>query len=192
MTIGKTDTALLGSRIAGGNTAYSRNKYDAYPTPPDVTKALLDFLRFPKTTRFWECACGDGYMVNAIRDEGYEVIGTDIQTGTDYLSAETPEGVDFIISNPPFSLAREFIVKYITRKIPFAFLVKSQFWHAGKRLALFRSYPPTYVLPLTWRPDFLFKSRGGGSPLMDVMWVVWIPKQHETRYWPLERPKERT
>ena len=58
----KNDTALLGSRIAGGNTAFSRNKYDAYQTPPDVTKALLDFLRLPKTTRFWECACGDGTL----------------------------------------------------------------------------------------------------------------------------------
>ena len=36
---------LIGSRIAGGNTAYKRSNADFYPTPPDVTFALLDFLR---------------------------------------------------------------------------------------------------------------------------------------------------
>lgn len=128
-------------------------------------------------------------MANAIRQAGYKVIGTDISGGVDYLTAETPENVDFIITNPPFSLAQEFIEKSLERGIPFAFLLKSQFWHAKKRYALFYAHPPTYVLPLTWRPDFLFKTRGKGSPLMDVMWVVWIPGKTHTLYRPLAKPE---
>lgn len=184
---------LIGSRIAGGNTAYKRVSSDFYPTPPEATKALLTFLEdfewLDKYSKIWECASGEGHMVEAIRESGYEVIGTDINEGIDYLEADTPDGIDFIITNPPFSQAKEFIKKSLERGIPFAFLLKSQFWHAKNRYSLFYAYPPTYILPLTWRPDFLFKTRGNGSPLMDVMWCVWIPGETETLYRPLAKPE---
>lgn len=201
---------LLGSRIVGGNTAYKRRESDFYPTPPDVTFALLDFLHlggYPthgvstdpnfNHIKIWEPACGDGRMVDAIRSRGYECIGTDIQTGTDFLTAKMPEGVNFIITNPPFSLAEDFIRRCMYHEVGFALLLKSQFWHAKKRLPLFMESRPEYILPLTWRPDFMDKQRGGGSPLMDVMWCVWgacqflEPRrpQHAV-YIPLERPKE--
>lgn len=77
---------------------------------------------------------------------------------------------------------------------PFAFLLKAQFWNAGKRRRLFEECTPTLVLPLTWRPDFFFKDRAEGekgSLLMDVQWCVWHPNNlHRagTMYWPLARP----
>lgn len=181
----------LGSRIAGGNTAYKRSTSDFYPTPPEVTYALLDFLKIEKNVKIWECACGAGHMLNAIREAGYDVIGTDLLFGQDYLTADTPENVGYIITNPPFSKAEDFIRKSLERGLPFAFLLKAQFWHARRRYSLFFERPPAWVLPLTWRPDFLFGTRGGGSPLMDVMWCVWEPGETETRYRPLERPGKR-
>lgn len=39
--------SLQASRIAGGNSAIGRRESDFYPTPPEVTVALLDFLRLP-------------------------------------------------------------------------------------------------------------------------------------------------
>ena len=77
-------------------------------------------------------------------------------------------------------------------------LLKSQYWHAAKRAQLFREIPPSYVLPLTWRPDFLFKERNGekgASPLMDVMWCVWLTPHMQgayTEYKPLMRPEKET
>lgn len=179
---------LIGSKIAGGNTAYRRSKSDFYPTPPEATQAILDWLKLPNGSKIWECACGEGHMVEVMRQSGYEVIGTDIRGGYDYLLTETPNNVDFIITNPPFSKAKEFIEKSIERKIPFAFLLKTQFWNSKSRYDLFYSQPPTYILPLTWRPDFLFKTRGKGSPLMDVLWCVWIPEKTETLFRPLLKP----
>ena len=52
------------------------------------------------------------------------------------------------------------------------------------------------MLPLTWRPDFLFKERDGkkdASPLMDVMWCVWLTPQMQgvqTVFKPLMRPEK--
>lgn len=181
---------LLGSRIAGGNTAYKRSGADFYPTPPDVTFALLDFLRisYDKAV-IWEPACGEGHMVNQIKKMGYDAFGTDIKTGTDFLTADPPRDFTWIITNPPFSLSEQFIRRCGEFKRPFALLLKSQYWHAKRRLSLFREYTPTWILPLTWRPDFCFGERGGGSPLMDVMWCVWdnIAPFGPT-YIPLERP----
>lgn len=177
----------FGSRIACGNTAYKRNASDFYPTPPEATQALLNFLRIPEGTTVWEPACGEGHMVEVLEKNNLNVIGTDIQTGTDFLQADCPEDVQWIITNPPFSLAEDFIKKAAKCRVPFAMLLKSQYWHAAKRVRLFFTITPSYVLPLTWRPDFLFKQRGSGAPLMDVIWCVWIPGEFKTRYIPLTK-----
>lgn len=181
---------LQASRISGGNTAYARVKSDFYPTPPEATIALMDFLRLPEKTLIWEPASGEGHMANAMRTLGYSVIESDIQQGTDFLDCPLFE-CDWIITNPPFSLSEQFILRCHKHKRPFALLLKSQYWHAKRRLALFAETRPAYILPLTWRPDFCFGQRGGGSPLMDVMWVVWDMnvKHRYPVYIPLEKPK---
>lgn len=172
--------------LAGGD-ARRRSESDYYPTPPEATQALLDFLKLPADTVIWEPACGQGHMVNVMVDNGYCVIDTDIITGIDFLMSECRK-CDWIITNPPFSISQEFIERSITHHKPFAFLLKSQYWHAKKRYDLFDRYKPKYILPLTWRPDFLFGARGGAS-LMDVMWVVWGETgADQTTYAPLKRP----
>lgn len=178
--------SLVASRITGGNTSYKRVQSDFYPTPVEVTQALLNFLKLPEGTVIWEPACGENHMVNVMEGNGLRVIGTDIAAGMDYLTAERLD-CDWIITNPPFTLADRFVQRSIEHEKPFAMLLKSQYWHARKRLELFRSYPPSAVCPLTWRPDFLFKERGRGAPLMDVCWVIW-DGNHDTRYIPLEKP----
>ena len=90
-------------------------------------------------------------MVHEMEVWGYQVTGTDISMGQDFLTV-SPVSCDWIITNPPFSLSEVFIrrCQYIGK--PFALLLKSQFWHARKRLELFQEDPPAWVLPLTWRP----------------------------------------
>lgn len=190
---------LQASRISGGNSATGRRQSDFYPTPPEATIALVQFLRLDRGTVVWEPASGEGDMGQALEACGLTVYSTDIRGGQDFLVRDHPDGIDtpfnWVITNPPFSLAEEFIRHAAKIGKPFAMLLKSQYWHAAKRAQLFREIPPSYVLPLTWRPDFLFKERNGkkgGSPLMDVMWCVWLTPQMQgtqTSYQPLEKPK---
>lgn len=193
--------SLQASRISGGNSATGRRQSDFYPTPPDVTVALMRFLKLPAGTDIWEPARGQGDMVRALADCGMAVYGTDIRDGIDFLTTRQPvnaPAADWIITNPPFSLADEFIRHAAEIGKPFAMLLKAQYWHAAKRAQLFREIPPSYVLPLTWRPDFLFKERNGkkgASPLMDVMWCVWLTPQMQgvqTVFKPLMRPEMET
>jgi hypothetical protein len=169
------------------------NPSDFYPTPHNVTIALLQYLQLPLDTIIWEPACGEGHMVKAMQENGYSVIATEKYprgygiTGRDFLTADLVP-CDWIITNPPFSLAEEFIKKCAIHQQPFALLLKSQYWHSQKRYNLFQQYRPSAVLPLTWRPDFLFGAKSG-SPTMEVIWTVWdssIPQQ--TVYSPLKKP----
>lgn len=164
----------LSGRIAGGNTKYKRVASDFYPTPYECTEALVKYLSLPSGLRVWEPAVGQGHITQVLSQHGMICTGTDIETGVDFLECDKMPGVqDWIITNPPWSLAEAFILKAYEFKIPFAMLLKSQFWHSKNRMATFMRCRPAYVLAMTWRPDFLNKSRGSGSPFLDCIWTVW-------------------
>lgn len=179
---------IVATQMIGGNPTGKRSETDFYPTPPEVTNALLRLLDLPKNAVIWEPACGEMDMVSAMREAGYRVVATDLSCGQDFLT-EPPRECDWIITNPPFSVSDKFIERCAEHGKPFALLLKSQYWHARKRFDLFERITPSYVLPLTWRPDFLFKKPGKRSaPLMDVQWCVWLPpyKEH-TKFYPLNK-----
>lgn len=164
-----------------------------YPTPPEVTEAILRFLNLPKQIMIWEPACGDGKMVDVFQQHGHEVMATDLYdygnniSGIDFLQ-QNQHLTHWIITNPPFHIADDFIKHCMRWEKPFALLLKSQFWHAKKRRELFMKRRPEFVLPLTWRPDFLFGSKSG-SPTMECCWTVWGPNSaSKTEYFPLLRP----
>lgn len=170
----------IGAAMAGGKrgdgTTRPRQKDDWYPTPPDVTVALLNLLKIEGAV--WEPCCGDGSLAKVISEAGNEVIGTDlvdrgygIGHGKDYDVTRARELLaPNVITNPPFNIAPE-IIDHLMGLNPkmMALLLKSSFWHAASRTPLFRKYPPSRIVCLTWRPDFLNLKR----PTMEVSWCVW-------------------
>ena len=174
-------------------SAPDREGTDFYPTPDNCTIALINFMKPSKDKVIWEPACGEGHMSKCLESLGYSVISTTIidqgfgLTGVDFLGEMQKRG-DLIITNPPFKLAEEFINHSISLDVPFAFLLKSQFWHSKRRMSLFNKHKPMAVLPLTWRPDFLFGKKSG-SPTMDCLWTVWGSKPSQTTtFQPLAKP----
>lgn len=169
--------------IVGANG--HRRANDFYPTPKDCVYALVDFLNIPKHCAILEPACGMGAIMEALRDKGYRnVSGSDIVFGVDFLERTDIGKAEWIITNPPFSIADKFIYKAHGLAVPFAYLLKIQYWNSAKRRTLFEQIRPRYVLPLTWRPDFT----GQGNSLMDMMWCVWTPDQSKVTYYhPLKR-----
>lgn len=192
------------SAIVGAQKTHKRKEADFYPTPPDVTVALMDFLQLEGCQYIWEPACGDGAMARVIERYGHEVLATDLREnsgygtgGEDFLNFDPDPATgipysavynDWIITNPPFNLSEGFIRKALSITPNVAMLLKSQYWHAARRLDLFNEQRPSFILPLTWRPAFLEAERGR-SPLMDVIWVVWRGKSDITEFQPLPRPR---
>lgn len=186
------DKQQFASQICGGNSATGRKAGDFYPTPPEATSALLNFLNIPHESVIWECACGSGEMARVIANAGYKTISSDIENNgfgvprIDFLTYQQEEKFDWIITNPPFSIAEKFIRRAWDTGKNFSFLLKTQFWNAACRIETFEECRPSYVLPLTWRPDFT----GGGGALMDMSWIVWERgNSAETKFEILKKPK---
>ena len=194
--------------LANGGDQGKRKFSDAYQTPWECTVALMDWLDIDHDVQIWEPACGEGKIVEALQALGYKtVIASDILPPSvamrGWLKAEQQDflqgpsrvtSASWVITNPPFSLSAKFIEHTFKTVYPygFAFLLKSQYWHATTRLQLFRQCPPDAVLPLTWRPDFHFGTQGG-APTMEVYWTVWRrpfnpPGKKNTIYDLLQRP----
>jgi hypothetical protein len=89
-----------------------REENDFYPTPPAVTRALLEVEDFDGP--IWECACGDGAMSKQLSAAGHEVVSTDLidrgfgKGRIDFLMEYEPLAPN-IVTNPPFKLALPFV-----------------------------------------------------------------------------------
>lgn len=135
-------------------------------------------------------ACEDGAISKALIENGRDVVSTDLNyygygiPTIDFL--KSPKMSENVITNPPFVIAEEFIRKCQSLDLQFvAMLLKSQYWHAVKRMPLFNEYTPSKILAMTWRPDFL----GGGSPTMDCIWSIWEKGDNSARYIPVKKPR---
>lgn len=186
-------TRGVAKAIVDSYKKWERKPADLYPTPVDGTESLIPVLKAMKRPdgspikRIWEPACGDGRLARVLEWHGFEVIATDLREhpgfghgGLDFLLA-TPQDqwgeiigeVDAIVTNPPFSLAEEFIRRAHLFTPNVAMLLKQTFWNVGGRSkGLWFDHMPDMELKLTWRLAFLEAERGS-SPLMDCMWAIW-------------------
>lgn len=172
----------LGRAMVGGHGGpNSRQPNDYYPTPADVTRALLRVeaakMRACGDGAVWEPCGRGGAILREIAAAGFETVGTDIvpdpEHGVERLDVLTAERAlaRIVVTNPPFALAPDIITHMLGKlKVQYlALLLKSTFWHAEERRIMFRTFPPARIYALTWRPDFL----GGGAPTMECSWFVW-------------------
>ncbi len=95
--------------------AHADRGHDLYQTPGVAVQALLEIEWLPY--RIWEPACGPGSIVRELRAAGHDVIASDLvdygcpgqTSGADFLQASVaPDGVDTIVTNPPFKHATAF------------------------------------------------------------------------------------
>ena len=61
---------------ASNHSDGERQSEDYYATEPKAIHKLCAVEQFTDT--IWECACGGGHMVQALRENGYRVYATDI------------------------------------------------------------------------------------------------------------------
>lgn len=159
-------------------TSAGRPDGDFYPTPPEATHALLDREEFSGS--IWEPACGDGAICRVLSERGhFDLTATDLvnrgygEFDHDFLTS--PYRADNIITNPPYTLAQQFIelsLKRTTGKV--AMLCKLQFLEGAKRKKLFETTPLKSVYVFSKR---LTMTRNGekmkNSGMIAFAWLVW-------------------
>jgi len=179
----------------------SAHDVELYPTPSWITNALLDVEEFDKEWSIWEPACGNGAIMEVLEKRGYDdVYGSDLydfgvgDVGIDFLSlSKKKQYVNAIITNPPFSLAEQFVHKaleYATRKV--AMLLRLAFLEGqGRYKRMFKERcPPTRVHVFSQRVTmYPLGTERKGAATSAIAWFVWergedgkLPMKSELRW----------
>lgn len=175
---------------------------DDFPTPPWATRALCEWLQngargLYKDAPFhasvtWgmtvrEPAANRGHMVRPLAEYFATVEASDVHDYgagylvQDYLVGPPPDVVDWTITNPPFRLAEQFIVRALeTSWQGVAVIVRSAFLEGvGRYNGLFRLRPPSHVLQFTERVVMHKGTLSAtGSTATAYCWLVWR-RMHE-------------
>ncbi|SHO54371.1 DNA methyltransferase [Vibrio quintilis] len=165
-----------------------RIERDFYPTPVWCVKALLQQIEFRPNDVISEPCRGDGRILNELR-ESHKTKWAEISEDIDYLKPNQNMAADVIITNPPFSLALEFISTALTRDLSYdgtmCFLLRLSMLGSKSRADFWRKFPWTNLLILTPRPSFVH----GSSDNSEYAWICWDRGNRIKRpeFWTLKR-----
>lgn len=141
----------------------TRDPKDFYPTDRKAVASVIPFL--PRGVQYWEPCAGDGRIVSMLREAGHEnAYGADLfpqsTTGdlylpqpVDYLKDEAQR--DFLITNPPFSVAFEMCQHARTHSAEFMFLLRLSFLESEERGEWLSANEPGALFVLRKRPSFV-------------------------------------
>lgn len=163
------------------DSGYERKERDLYETPEWVTEALLPHISDRVSAPIWEPAAASGKMVRAL-EKISPVFASDVAPGSsfverqDFLEATKASfDFDYIVTNPPYELATEFIIKALALVNPnglVAMLLRTDFDHAKTRAPLFGGCPRfAKKLVLTKRIKWFEDSNG--QPSFNHAWFIW-------------------
>lgn len=149
--------AVMNSRLP------TADKLDFFPTPPWATRALIEHViglaGGGNLSSVWEPACGAGHMARPLaecfdRVEASDVADRGYGRVADFLWPDSNPSlpVDWIITNPPFALAEEFVLRAVrVARVGVAMLARTNFFESegryrsifgpnGRRLAIYAPF----------------------------------------------------
>lgn len=169
-----------GKNFSGNNTG-KRKKSDFYETPYSITRHLLNAEDFDASKSVCEPACGDGAIVKILKEKWNDTNIRAYDVDTNFLKDASK--YDYIITNPPFSLAFEFVqqAKLLANE-KFAFLLPLSYLHGKKRydeIYMDKSYPLKKIYVFTRYPMLGEKLRDDGKYNTGMMVYAWYIFERE-------------
>ena len=119
------------------------SKNDEFYTPKYAITPILEYLK-PNSNIWCPFDTEESLYVKILRAEGHNVIATHICNGCNFFEYTKEDidkwNLDYIISNPPYSLKAEVFERLFELKIPFAMLVGVVgLFESQKRFELFKN-----------------------------------------------------
>src|SRR5947209_14435012 len=148
-------------------------KREVYYTPESAFEMVEQMLRSFKT--IWDPAAGsDMFPVKNFFDKkGHRVVTSDIVMGKEYdfLTQRTKKRYDVIVTTPPYSFRKEFIIRACELKKPFAMLVPLNVCESKTIRELFKQHQISLVFP----PKTInFSSPSDSKSVKTLPYSVWI------------------
>jgi len=168
----------------------SSDSFDNFPTPPWATRALFEQILTKYNLEDMSClepACGAGHMAEVHKEYFKNVFASDIfpygyGEVVDFLDGDYPHSeFDWIITNPPFKLAEDFIAKSLSiAKEGVAMLTRTVFLESvGRYERLFRHTPPSVAAQFCERvPMVKGRLDSKATTATGYAWIVW-EKRHD-------------
>jgi hypothetical protein len=174
-----TSHAVMSQRIEAADSA------DDFPTPPWATRALIEHVIGKGSVRRQTClepAAGRGYMARPLAEYFASVDAADAYAYgyapiRDFLLHPYEAGShDWVITNPPFRLAEEFVARALTvARRGVAILARTVFLESvGRYEGIFKANPPTKFAQFTERvPMVKGRLDAKASTATGYAWFVW-------------------
>ena len=118
---------------------FNVEKQDEWYTPCYAIFPLLKYLK--RGTTVWcpfDLPCSN--FVKVLTAHGFKVIHSHITEGKDFFKMEVPDGVDAIISNPPYSKKTAVLKRLLELGLPFAMLIGCPGIFEAARFNLFATH----------------------------------------------------
>lgn len=134
-------------------------KQDEYYTPSEAVFPILEYLK-PNSNILCPFDTKESNFVKIFGEEGYKVYHSHISEGKDFfkMKIKPTTKIDYIISNPPYSLRDKVFEKLFDLNIPFAMLINDvNLFDSKKRFELFKN-KEVELLYLHPRVKFVFKN----------------------------------
>ena len=167
------------------------NSLDDFPTPPWATRALMKHVLSDQACSGMEViepACGRGHMSETLKEYVLKVHSSDIFNYgyggvADFLHEDYTVKSDWLITNPPFKHAEEFIQKGLTlADVGVAVLVRTVFIESvGRYKRLFSKRPPSLIAQFSERvPIVKGRLDRTVSSATGYAWLIWNKKSQKS------------
>jgi hypothetical protein len=163
---------------------------DDFPTPPWATRALIEYVIDNKEgLSFLTCmepACGAGHMSKVLHEYFGTVSSSDAFSYgygpvRDFLvQPYATNAYDWIITNPPFRLAEEFVLRALkVARVGVAILARTVFLESvGRYEGIFEKQPPTKFAQFCERvPMVRGRLEKTATTATGYAWFVWEKSQ---------------
>lgn len=182
-----TSHAVMAQRVEPADSP------DDFPTPPWATRGLIEHILDDRTSlKAMSClepACGAGHMAKVLKEYFGEVRSGDAYHYgygpiRDFLTYPyDTNAVDWVITNPPFRLAEEFVIRALkVARSGVAILARTVFLESvGRHERIFLDNPPSKFAQFVERvPMVKGRLDEKASTATGYAWIVWEKEKAKT------------
>lgn len=172
--------------MSATNRGSKRVASDFYATPHVCIEKFLQHYG-PLTGDILEPSAGNGHIVEIVKKSGnnsitalekrqeeretLQKIADQVVIG-DFLNYDTQQKFQYIVGNPPYSMAQEFLEKCFELAgddTVVIMLLRTNFLESKKRYEFWQKHPVSKLYVLSQRPSFT----GKGTDATSYSWFVW-------------------
>jgi hypothetical protein len=156
-----------------------KEEHEFYPTPTEAVELARPLMDPDKN--YWEPCAGDGQILTHFDNV---ILGTDIKPRSadvaedDFMTMDKPDGIDAVITNPPFTLGYELVQKSLYEwKIPCLLLMRVEYIAAKKRQDVVKHMTDMHIVSDMIKFETLSGRIVNGNGTGRCAWMLFDPNE---------------